>query len=405
MSYENPTPLRVGASGTLNGWRVRVAGRVVLSVDLEGETYFWNEFNLVDASGNAATLVYEEGDTGPEWKLFRAFTPRQPLTAREAASKQVGDKVNLDGTPIEVTLVDESRVRFIEGQAPEGVEVGDVARYFNADTGDRMLVASWTGDEIEFYEGLDMPADGVAAAFGFTPPSAPGTVKLLHPEAHPFDAPAQRSGSLVTKIVLVVLGVVGLFSARSCLSGLNVKEVVRPTAARRVAPPALLVSGQRGTLAQTTFTVTGQAVMEIGRASGRHERREYTLAVEDNGPALLINALSGGAKEWHLFRPVAAPAGLTPYDAAALRKGAPFALPDRTLPLSDLYLSRTVSQDGTSEGALPGNVEYGFVAGVGTTQGLALARWNEREIHAWLGQPLAEAEILRAFGLPPAKEK
>ncbi|MEI9864534.1 MAG: hypothetical protein WDN00_08275 [Limisphaerales bacterium] len=33
----------------------------------------------------------------------------------------------------------------IEGRAPDGVEVGDVANYFNAEAGDMMQVVSWTG--------------------------------------------------------------------------------------------------------------------------------------------------------------------------------------------------------------------------------------------------------------------
>ena len=87
MSYENPTPLQIGATGVLNGWSVRVAGRVVLGVDVDGVTYFWNEFNLADDSGNSATLVFEETENGGEWKLFREFTPLRPLSARDAAGQ------------------------------------------------------------------------------------------------------------------------------------------------------------------------------------------------------------------------------------------------------------------------------------------------------------------------------
>jgi hypothetical protein len=172
MSFANPTPLRVGARGTLHGWSVTVTGRVVLGVEIDGETYYWNEYYLMGDSGSSGTLVYEETEHGPEWKLFRLFEPERPLTAREAMAKRVGDTVNLDGTPTKVTLVDESRVYHIEGSAPEGVAVGDVAQYFNADTGQRMLVASWTGDEIEFYEGEDAPAELIASAFGFAQPRA-----------------------------------------------------------------------------------------------------------------------------------------------------------------------------------------------------------------------------------------
>ncbi len=219
MSYANSTPLRIGATGTLNGWRVRVAGRVVLGVSEGGETYYWNEFNLVDDSGNSATLVLEETEQGPEWKLFRAIEPLHPLDARAAAEKHVGDQVNLDGRPVAVTLTGASRVYHIEGEAPEGVEVGDVANYFNADTGDRMLVASWTGHEIEFYEGLDVPPETLATAFGLP--------------RHTFSAAGFSGGKAGTaattsrgflRVVVIVLGLFSFFGFRSCFSGSAARE-------------------------------------------------------------------------------------------------------------------------------------------------------------------------------------
>ncbi|HLP25188.1 MAG TPA: hypothetical protein VK477_05900, partial [Acidobacteriota bacterium] len=60
MSYENPTALRLGQSGVIDGRRFTVRGRVVMSmVADDGETYTWEEFNLVDDAGSAGTLVWE----------------------------------------------------------------------------------------------------------------------------------------------------------------------------------------------------------------------------------------------------------------------------------------------------------------------------------------------------------
>lgn len=47
--------------------------------------------------------------------------------------------VDITGKPMRVTCVDESRVLQIEGEAPEGVEVGDIAHYFNAETASDMV--------------------------------------------------------------------------------------------------------------------------------------------------------------------------------------------------------------------------------------------------------------------------
>ena len=86
------------------------------------------------------------------------------MTAADAATKQAGDPLNLDGTAVRVTLVDESRVCDIEGEAPEGVEVGDVARYFNAESGNTMQVVSWTGEEVEYFRGKSLRNSAFSAS-------------------------------------------------------------------------------------------------------------------------------------------------------------------------------------------------------------------------------------------------
>ena len=91
MSYSNPTPIRIGMTGTIAGTQYRVVGRVVLGEEEDGETYYWNEFNLESDGGGAATLVYEQTEHGGEWRLFRMFEPDHPLTAADAATKRVGD--------------------------------------------------------------------------------------------------------------------------------------------------------------------------------------------------------------------------------------------------------------------------------------------------------------------------
>lgn len=406
MSYDNPTPLRIGATGTLNGWSVRVAGRLVMGMEDGGETYYWSEFHLVDDSGNSATLVFEETEHGGEWKLFRDFTPSHPISAREAASKRVGDMVNLDGTPTRVTLVDQSRVYHIEGSAPEGVEIGDVANYFNVDTGSRMLVASWTGDEIEFYEGLDAPADSVADAFKIPRDAAPGTASYLDAATRNADSTSSTSGKFI-KIVLGLLGAVSLFGAYSCFSGKGLPSIPKLTSGPRpkqAAPPLQLPMGAQGSLAQHSYIIDGRALVEVARVVGRHDRREYLLRDESNQLALLVNGLSGGSKEWHLFRPTATPAGLTPHEAATKRKGAPIGIEGRTVKITDLFQSKAASTDGPSgDRARPGTIQYGFVA---TEAGeWLIARWTESQILFLRGTAIPDTEVIAALGTLPEKAK
>ena len=87
------------------------------------------------------------------------------MTAEDAATKSVGDPLNLDGTDVRVTFRQTSRIYHIEGTAPDGEHVGSVADYFNAESGNVMQVVSWTGSEVEFYRGLTVASGMVAVAF------------------------------------------------------------------------------------------------------------------------------------------------------------------------------------------------------------------------------------------------
>jgi len=118
LSYRNPTPIQIGMTGTISGTQYRVAGRVVLGEEEAGATYYWNEFNLETDAGEAVTLVYEETERGGEWRLFRMFDPPHPMSAADAATKRIGDPLNLDGTQVFVRFVSKSRVYQVDGKRP-----------------------------------------------------------------------------------------------------------------------------------------------------------------------------------------------------------------------------------------------------------------------------------------------
>ena len=340
MNHPNPTPLRLGATGFLDGQSYRVVGRVVVGMEEAGETYYWQEFNLVDRTGLNATLVWEDG----EWKLFTLFEPRHPLTAPEAAGKRLGETVNLDGQPTPITLVDESRVYFIEGVAPEGIEVGDIAHYFNADAGDRMIVASWTGDEIEFYWGTDLNARDVASAFGFTAPATLGGGGALGV------SPANVAGKVVPVLILGVIALVGF----------NWWRHRPPPIPRKPPTPAGLTNSN---------PAVAHSVVEWARAGGIADQHEYVLP-----DGLLV----GGGDRWHWYQPVTNPPELTPPQAAAKRIGDLIPLAGREWTIRDLFLRKAAG------------ASFGFLAGNGAET--ALVRWTEDAIVLHIGRPVSVAE-------------
>ena len=391
MSFANPTPLRVGARGALHGWNVTVAARMVMGVADGGEEYYWNEFHLVGDNGTAGTLVYEEEDVGPQWKLFRMFEPQRPLTAREALGKRVGDKVNLDGSPTEITYTGESRVYHIEGTPPEGVEVGDVARYFNADMGQRMLVVSWTGDEIEFYEGEDAPEQLVAAAFNFTIVRGP----YLPPRNPSPPISTRRTTTIVVVVLFLIVGL-AVYLWRSAPA----RTRVTTTPAQRVfipAPAKKLSPGARGRLGTEDYTIDGVATMNVARVRGRQHRHEYSLLTGSGERRLLVQGLTGASKEWHLLRPLTTTTRLDPYTLATHRKNNPVTYANTRANVAELFSSQTLSVEGDPTPFPPnGRTRYGFLAQ--TVDGQLLARWNENEVQLHAGVQYAESDVLAAFG-------
>ncbi len=391
-NYENPTTLRLGAQGTFDGRQFTVKGRVVLGMELDGETYYWNEFTLVDQSGGTVTLVHEETEDGFVWKLFRRYEPLHAMSVSEAMAKRAGDTVNFEGRPLHISLVDQSRVYHIEGVAPEGVEVGDIANYFNADAGDRTLVASWTGDEIEFYEGSDLPEGRVERAFNLRDASTESgpavSVSALNASG--------AGGSGFDPKIIIGLGVV-IVVGLACLFAWTGRT---DQASRTPLPPAVpavqLTAKMHGILGGRNFNVVGLAQVEIARQGGNFDRTEYELVDEAGSHALLINALHGNIREWHLLALMTTPAGFSPYDAAALRPGSPGQIAGRTMQVTQVFQSRVLSTSGETAATFwSAGMHYGLLARLNDEW--LIARWNGTELQICSGRALPENEVRTAF--------
>jgi len=387
MSFANPTPIRLGMSGTLAGKRYRVAGRMVMGMDDEGETYYWNEFNLVGEEDDSATLVYEETERGGEWRLFTMFEPDHPMTAADAATRHVGDQLDLEGRDVRVTLVDESRVYHIEGEAPEGVEVGDIAHYFNAETGSRMLVVSWTGDEVEYYRGASISAGAVAAAFGVRPVSFTGGFLSVRAA----ETGVADSGKAL-RIVGAFLFMVIVFAAFVTLG----PKWRRNTVAKIGAPAAPLRVGSTGQLEGKTWRITGHAVVEVAEVGRIFDRHEYQLANDEENRALLVCGLKPREKAWVLFTRLQPINALSPQEAAALRVGQTINLDGYVAPISELFQSVVPQgENSSSPDAKNGTVQFGFVAQSGPTP--LLVRWDASSIVFLRGTVFPSKEIVVAL--------
>lgn len=385
----NPTALGIGASGMLDGRRYTVRGRVVMGVTIDGQTYYWNEFNLMDTSGGEITLVYEETEEGAEWKLFKLLEPLRPLSASAAAAVRVGDELQMDGRQVRVTLVDQSRVILVEGQAPEGICPGKMANYFNASLGDRMIVVSWSGEEVEYYEGGVTSARRIESAFGLPRCEAFGE---SHFNASPgLGVSPNFSAVGIVAIVAVMLG----FGVWLAFNDEN-EAAPAPLAKREVSPSHLPV-GATGLLEGRRYRIRGHALTEISRVGDRFDGHEYALSTSDDDRAMVVKALQGNSSDWYLLKPGVTPAGFGSFEAANLRQGQSVKIGDRVTQLAQVFQARVYRVDGDDLHLLwPPGVQYGLLARDGTNW--ILARWNESGLQFFTVEILSDSDVRAAFG-------
>ncbi len=386
MKTVNPTPIRIGMMGTFSGRLYRVAGRVVLSMEESGTTYYWNEFNLVCDDGTSATLVYEVTERGGEWRMFTGFDPGQGMNVAEAAARRVGDRIQLDGVDARVALVDESCVRHIEGQAPEGVGLGDVAHYFNAEGDGRTLAVSWTGDEVECYRGINLTRGMVMSAFKIPV----GTMNELS------SGTMQKASSTSPPQIAAIIAVLAMFGVvfagnSSCR---NSRRHVAPT--NIAAPPSMLTPGSEGKLNGRNWRIAGHSVVGIGLVGRSFDRHEYPLTDDLNNRALLVQSRQPGDKNWYLFKPVSNEPPLAPLAAAALCTGQLINFDGHEARIAELFQS-TIRKADNAEIAdgKEGSVLYGFHARAKDI--LFLVRWSDREVFIHRGQALAANDVSAAF--------
>ncbi|HEY5909984.1 MAG TPA: hypothetical protein VJA21_05210 [Verrucomicrobiae bacterium] len=387
MSFANPTPIRLRMLGAFFGLRYRVVGRVVLGMEVAGQTYCWNEFNLKTTEGDFATLVFETDEQGAHWRLFMMFQPDPAITAGEAARKRVGDYLNLRGGAVRVTLVDESRVYHIEGEAPEGVEVGDVARYFNAEGASDKIVVSWTGDEAECYFGKDLSNAAVKSAFNL--------------DSHALDAcgnvqPLQDGRASMARWIAAAGGCLAFVIALAALSSYRNKQ--QPIALTRMkAPTSTLSLGRTVKFSGEMWQVRGHSLVEVAQVGRRYEQHEYDLTAADGSRLLFVVGFTPGTRSAVLFSPLAAHPALSPEQAGALRVGDIAEIDGCAAPVRELFQC-TVRQTegGESDASTTGTVLYGFIAQTNST--LFLARWNRARMESYRQKTVPPQEIAAALG-------
>jgi hypothetical protein len=356
----------------------------VLGVEAVGATYYWNEFNLESPGGTYATLVFEEGSSGGNWRLFEMFDPQTPMSAEEAAGKREGDAVNLDGTTVHVTRVDRSRVYAVAGKVPEGEAVGQHAHYFNAEAGDKMIVVSWTGNEVEFYTGQTITRGAVASAFNLS-----GWAR--------FGFALTGGRSFLTARVLTPFLLVGVMGALLGVFWRVSRVPARPPAVVVFqASPSPLAIGEEGVLDGHRYRIGSHALVDVGEVGLRFGRHEYELNDDNGNNFLLISGSSSNASHWILCAPIDPSEPLTPRGAGGVSAGQIIKLYGEPARITKLFRSTIREVDGSpSQNYTTGDILYGFSGPMRSN--ILMVRWNASNIVWFKGTFMGDAQVRAAF--------
>ena len=396
MSFENPTSLRIGMHADFAGKDYRVLGHVVMGESEDDEIYYWQEFNLKAGDGSYADLVYEVTERGGQWKLFTMFEPEYPLTAADAATKRVGDPLNLTGKGVRVTFRGRSRVYRIEGEAPAGIEVGDVAEYFNAEADDLMQVVSWTGDEVEYYNGVNLSREVVNSAFKLPP--EPGGVSAIARGFSSLSGSGSGNYDSGVKFTLKALGIIALFFIifgrdLSCST-----DHEAPAVKHLAAGPAPLAVGATGKWHDKNYRVTAHAKVEVAQVGLIFDRHEYELADDYGEKSLVICGDKPDADDWTFyeeFSPVVPPKQ-SASQFAAKTVGGIVEMDGFSGRVSEIIRCTVQQADGEALSNLKsGTVFYGLAAT--NDFNTLLVRWNTNGLFYYRGQNMAAEKLAASF--------
>ena len=381
MSFENSTQLKIGAQGTLVGIHFQVVGRVVMGAKEDGVTYYWDEFTLRKDDGGEAILVCEPNDYGVEWKLFTYFEPAQKIPLNEAKSKRVGHKVTIDDVGLRIRFVGRSRVYHIEGTAPEGVDLGDAAEYFNAERGDKMYVVSWTGDEVEYYRGANLPPGAVKTAFGLKNEALNGGVNVQS-SAWSLDN-GNEAADITNRIgMAIVVFVIVAFIATQFVDCDSDPERA-PVPQKKPLTGAALKIGANGKIKGTNYSIQAMRVCEISKVGNINDCREYHLESGDGGKVLL--QIDNSSKSY-IYLPVQGDIPFTPKQAGAIRTGESVYYADLAWRVTDLVQIRDL---------IMGETAYGFIAQ--QKEAYLMARWTKDHVDLYLGETIDKRKLESAF--------
>ncbi|MEO8875308.1 MAG: DUF4178 domain-containing protein, partial [Polyangiaceae bacterium] len=153
----------LGAMGTLQGVMWLVIGYMERSAVIEGESYFWNEYLLYEATHGYRWLVFDEG----------SFAFCESVAAGDVDLGGYPHVVRKGGRAFKMRNANPARVEYVLGEFYWKVTVGETVHAEDFEAGGLVLSSEQANGEINWTLATPMAVDVVQRAFNISDRAAP----------------------------------------------------------------------------------------------------------------------------------------------------------------------------------------------------------------------------------------
>ncbi|HEX6124089.1 MAG TPA: DUF4178 domain-containing protein, partial [Pyrinomonadaceae bacterium] len=189
--------LPIGAEGTFkDDVKFKIIGAVVRSVTIEGETYYWHEYLLYNATIGFRWLVHSDN----HWNFVEPVNPAE-VTANHNMLGSRSAKYN--GRNFKIFQDAQAVVQYVKGEFYWRVEQGETVRAVDYVSPPLMLSEESTGNEINWSVGTYMTNAEIEKVFGVKELPKPWSVA----PNQPFTGRFYYTWGLLPLLLLIVVAV------------------------------------------------------------------------------------------------------------------------------------------------------------------------------------------------------
>lgn len=195
----------LGSAGTIQNQQYVVIGFVQKSTNIEGETFFWNEYLLYGPGLGFRWLVDDEGT----WRFVT------PLNAADVDLSQFPSAVSFNGKTFRMRNQSTGRTEFVLGEFYWKVQVGEQTQNMDFESGSDVLSREFGSNEVHYSYSPVIPWATLAQAFGIqgSPPAAYGGGYDGDYEA----GHSSSGGSNISVFILIVIVIFVLIFCGMCV--------------------------------------------------------------------------------------------------------------------------------------------------------------------------------------------